>query len=153
VTDVIGVREGGDDLAKFCVMTPNHGFPFSRLRTATHGRLVALPHRDWQRLPRQLRRVHLGQSTSQDLPAPENSPMRLPLHAGARFFLYASIAQDAFDSSHQPTTLLMGYRALSTAKSTESNCIASINTTRSIGPQKCFKDSKHFLRLIASISL
>ena len=73
VTDVIGVRDGGDDLAKFCVMTPNHGFPFSRLRTATHGRLVALPHRDWQRLPRQLRRVHLGQSTSQDLPAPEAS--------------------------------------------------------------------------------
>ena len=73
VTDKIGVRDGGDELAKFGVLACH------RTMASTTPDLHSNP---WGpvTLPR---------------------PLRLTLHLGARHFLNASIASDAFDSTYQ----------------------------------------------------
>ena len=73
VTDNIGVRDGGDELAKFGVLACHRTMASTTpdLHSNPWG-LVTLPR-----------------------------PLRLTLHLGARHFLNASIASDAFDSTYQ----------------------------------------------------
>ena len=102
VTDNIGVRDGGDELAKFGVLACHRRMASTTpdLHSNPWG-LVVLPR-----------------------------PLRLTLHLGARHFLNASIASDAFDSRTKHTRPLMACRAQRTAKSIQTNCIRPI-TTRS----------------------
>ena len=73
MTDNIGVRDGGDELAKFVVLACHRTMATTTpdLHSKPWG-LVVLPR-----------------------------PLRLTLHLGARHFLNASIASDAFDSTYQ----------------------------------------------------
>ena len=64
-----------------------------------------------------------------------HSPVRFTLHFGPKFFLNASIASEAFDSSYQLKRPLMACNFYG------------------IGLQKCFRNSKHLLRFFFSISL
>ena len=86
-----------------------------------------------------------------------HSPVHFTLHFGPKFFLNASIASDAFDSSYQLKRPLMACNVQSTAKFIQSNWGASIKIAsqimKDIDFQKCFRNSKHLLRFFFSISL
>ena len=86
-----------------------------------------------------------------------HSPVHFTLHFGPKFFLNASIASEAFDSSYQLKRPLMACNVQSTAKFIQSNWGASIKIASQIMMdidfQKCFRNSKHLLRFFFSISL
>ena len=82
----------------------------------------------------------------------DHSPLRFTMYFGAKFFLNASIASEAFDSSCQPTKPLMACSAQSAEKSMQSNWMASI-------PKKCEQNHdwhlspKMFQKLKALVTL
>ena len=81
-----------------------------------------------------------------------HSPVRFTLHFGAKFFLNASIASEAFDSSYQLKRPLMACNVQSTAKFIQSNWSASIKIASQImtetGCPKCFRNSEALVTLL-----